>query len=345
MDMKRKFPGSKSRIRVIKLSLFNLLLGLSVLLVFFTVYLWHQSLPSYSHEVIPVFPETEAGEESLLKGGEAGATPWSGWWWPFYEKSPPHLYDPGGPMDKYDQVSVARGRPNPGAMAWEKRNHFTDKEEEGWFGHCNGWAAAAVLEPEPKSGKKVSGINFEVNDIMGLLSEWHWFDGAVAFYGTRYYGEGDNIDDILPHEFHYVIINYIGKQGRPLIMDIRGGTEEKDDPQVWNFPAYKYELAYHVDDKDPEITHVRCRIWFCDFTRPTSLKFKNFTRDYYYRIKGEKIKPTSGEWETAKEGGWGSSGDSRKSHPDFLWYPGEAKHHPILERSQYLEIVGQGENR
>jgi len=300
-------------------------------------------MPVSSEAAIETFPQA-AEDDPLLFAGAAKTTPWSGWWWPFYIKSPPHLYDPGGPMDKYDQVSVKRGRPNPETMVWERKNHYTDKKQEDWFGHCNGWAAASVLEPEPKSAKEVSGVKFEINDLMGLLSEWHWWDGAVAFYGTRYYGEGDNIDDILPHEFHDIVISYIGEQGLPLIMDIRGGTEEKGNPQVWNFPAYKYELSYRQDEEDGEKTHVRGRIWFCDFTRPSSLRFKNFVEDYYYWIKGDKRHPASGGWETAKEGGWGSSGDSRKSHPDFVWYPGEAKRHPVLERAQYLEIVGQGEN-
>jgi len=51
------------------------------------------------------------------------------------------------------------------------------------------------------------------------------------------------------------------------------------------------------------------------------------------------------KWETAKEGGWGSHGDSRERHPDFVWYPATAKGNPILDRMQYLDIVGQGENR
>lgn len=341
--MKRGFLNPKAQVRVIDLSPVSLLFVFSLFLILFTAFLWYPSSCSFSHAVIPTFPELQ--EDSLVYRGEASTIPWSGWWWPFYDKSPPHLYDPGGPMDKYDRVSLARGQPNPGAMAWERKNHYTDKKEENWFGHCNGWAAAAVLEAKPRSSKEVAGIKFEINDIMGLLSEWHWWDAALAFYGSRYYGEGDNIHDIFPHEFHHLIINYIGEQGLPIIMDIRGGTIEKEDPQVWNYPAYRYQLAYRPDGEDKEKVHVHCRVWFSDFTLPSSLSQKTFTEDYYYWIKGDKRRPTSGQWETAREGGWGVSGDSRESHPDFLWYPQEAKGHPILNREQYLEIVGQGENR
>ncbi|MGI6685354.1 MAG: hypothetical protein ACOX47_07740 [Bacillota bacterium] len=326
---------------MINLPPYPFLLICTIFLISLTFFLWYQTHP-HSDAVIPTFPEEE--NEAFLYAGESSTTPWSGWWWPFYTGFPPHLYDPGGPLDKYDQVSIARGRPNPGVMAWERENHYTDKENEGWFGHCNGWAAAAVLEPEPKNPREVSGVNFSINDIMGLLSEWHWWDAAVAFYGTRYFGEKDNIDDILPHEFHYLIINYIGEKGLPIIMDIRGGTREKDDPQVWNYPAYKYRLAYREDEKDSELIHVHCRVWFCDSTRPDSLELKTFIENYYYWIKGDRRRPSSGGWETAKEGGWGSSGNSRENHPDFLWYPGEAKRHPIMEQGLYLEIIGRGEN-
>ncbi|MCR6544265.1 hypothetical protein [Dehalobacterium formicoaceticum] len=314
-------------------------------LILLTVLAGFDYQSTISQEVIPTFPALHDPDDPLLNEGKSKNTPWSGWWWPFYEKAPPNLYNPDGPMDKYDQVSINRGQPNPGAMSWEKEHHYTDKKSEGWFGHCNGWAAAAVLEAEPQNPKDVTEVHFEVNDIMGLLSEWHWFDSAVAFYGTRYYDENDNADDIFPHEFHRMIISYIGKQGLPIIMDISGGTSERSNPQVWNFPAFQYKLSYRPDKDNKEKTHVHCRLWFTDTTRPSALELKTFTEDYFYWIEGEKGNPTSGAWETAKEGGWGSSGDSRKKHPDFIWYPAVAKSHPILGHSQYLEIVGQGENR
>lgn len=340
--MKKGIFQPKKHISVINLSSNLFLLIFSMVLIFLTTLVWYHSRPAVSDMVIPA---VLAEDDPLLQSGEATITPWSGWWWPFYEKSPPNLYQPNEAMEKYDRVSIARGRPDPGAMAWEKKNHFTDKKDEAWFGHCNGWAAAAVLEPEPENPRDVSGVTFAVNDIMGLLSEWHWWDSALAFYGSRYDGEEDNIDDIFPHEFHYIIINYIGEKGLPLIMDISGGTKERKEPQVWNFPAFKYELAYRPDKDDEEKLHVHCRVWFSDSTRPSALELKTFEENYYYWIKGDKGRPTSGAWETAKDGGWRGSGDSRKNHPDFIWYPATAKRHPILDREQYLDIVGRGENR
>ena len=49
--------------------------------------------------------------------GEATTPPWSGWWWPFHINLPNHLYDPQGPLAKYDALSVAQGQGNPGSRA------------------------------------------------------------------------------------------------------------------------------------------------------------------------------------------------------------------------------------
>ncbi|ATW23827.1 hypothetical protein [Candidatus Formimonas warabiya] len=320
-------------------------LFLILLMVLISPMIFHRytGQPASSSLVMPVFPETDLNGKILQ--GKSKIAPWSGWWWPFHVKMPPNLYNPKGPMDKYDQLSIARGQSNPGTMAWERENHYTDKNDEEWFGHCNGWAAAAVLEPKPENEKVISGVDFEVNDIMGLMSEWHWWDPAIAFYGSRYDKESDDINDIYPQEFHHVVIDFIGTREIPLIVDISGGEKEKDDPQVWNFPAFQYEFEYRPDDSDQEKNHVHCRLWYTDFANPESLRPKTFFIDYYYWIKGDKSNPTSGAWESAKDGGWGSHGDSRKNHPDFLWYPGMAKEHPVLKRDQYLEIAGQGENR
>jgi hypothetical protein len=313
-----------------------------ILLTFWTGFNYRSNL---TPEVIPTFPPLIGSDDLLLYEGKSEIIPWSGWWWPFYEKMPPNLYNSKGPIDKYDQVSLNRGSSLPPALPWEKEHHYTNRKVQSWFGHCNGWAAAAVLEPEPQSPREVAGIYFEVNDIMGLLSEWHWFDSAVAFYGTRYDDKNDTIDDIFPHEFHTLLINYIGKQGLPIILDISGGTSERLNPMISNFPAFQYKFSYRPDKRNGKKTHVHCRLWFTNFTRPSNLGLKTFVEDYYYWIEGDKGNPTSGAWETAREGGWNSHGDSRKKHPDFMWYPAVAKNHPILNHSQYLEIVGQGENR
>jgi len=277
--------------------------------------------------------------------GEAKTPPWSGWWWPFHISLPNHLYDPRGPMDKYDSLSVAQGLSNPGTRAWERENHFANQPGQEWYGHCNGWAAASILEPEPRKTQTIDRISFNPQDIKGLLSEWHWWDPAISYYGTRYDGPANNINDINPQEFHQAIINFIGKKGLPIIMDISGGTQEINNPQIWNYPAYQYQMEYSPEVNNPERIHVRCQIWLASSTQPDYLGTAPMLKTYYYWISKDTLQPTAGGWEKSNAGSWDTFGDSQKDHPDFLWYPAPAAQHQLLQRKQIDQIVSGGGSR
>ena len=56
------------------------------------------------------------------------------------------------------------------------------------------------------------------------------------WWGTRYYGPGDDLDDIYPCYFHNVLIDWIGLKREPVVMVINSSEP------VWNYPAYKYEM-------------------------------------------------------------------------------------------------------
>ncbi len=80
------------------------------------------------------------------------SSPWSGSWWPMYTGSQyAKLYDDNGPMEKYDDYVNNGGT----AKGWEYQlvpyGHRTTDPSNWWFGHCNGWSAAAILENEPTS--------------------------------------------------------------------------------------------------------------------------------------------------------------------------------------------------
>src|SRR5262249_4058512 len=73
--------------------------------------------------------------------------PWSGWWWPASDGAGPTLFAPNSPLDKYDRYVAAVTGSSPGTLTWERSQvYFPDNP---WAGHCNGFAAAALLEPEP----------------------------------------------------------------------------------------------------------------------------------------------------------------------------------------------------
>jgi competence ComEA-like helix-hairpin-helix protein len=147
------------------------------------------------------------------------------------------------PMDKFSTVQYLRGKTNPNPYylgAWEILNSY-NPGGESWWGHCNGWAAAAILTNEPRESMNfsVSGedIEFTVADMKGLLTESH-YSTYSRFYGERYNGDDeDDIKDLTPASFQKIMNFYVREQGVPLVFDTTA-TEA-----VWNFPAYGIELT------------------------------------------------------------------------------------------------------
>lgn len=256
-----------------------------------------------------------------LTKGEAARIAWSGYWWPMFsgQERPGYLnlYTAGGPLDKYDRFCVALGLPNPGARDFESWRHWADSRLEKatgymafWWGHCNGWAAAAVLEPEPAAPRELSGVRFTVGDQKGLLSICHNADPVdlIRRLGT---------DEA--HIFHAAILQSIGKERRALICDTKLDPIDPATKQplreVWNYPAYRYECEYaELGDATWDVT---MRLWFADdAVVPDFVGTKNWPEEgkpkvYYYRITGNKANPTSGHWTRQ------SIGD----HPDLVWRP------------------------
>ena len=257
----------------------------------------------------------------FLTQGEAARPAWSGYWWPMLSgKDRPgyvNLYDENGPLDKYDRYCVAIGLPNPGARAFEEWRNWADSRLEKatgfkafWWGHCNGWAAAAVLEPEPTQPIEHKGVKFAVGDQKGLLTVAH---------------NGDPVDLIRrigsdeAHIFHAAVLQSIGKEKRALIFDTK---LDPIDPvtrqplrEVWNYPAYKYSCSY--TDLGDATWDVEMKLWFADdAVVPNHVGTRNWPEDgkpkiYTYRISGDQANPDAGHW----------NGRSIGDHPDLLWRP------------------------
>ncbi len=104
-----------------------------------------------------------------------------------------------------------------------------------WWGHCNGWAAAAILVDEPREPitREAAGVEIEytTGDLKGLLSETH-YSTRSSFYGARYNGEEDDLSDLSPKAFHHIIQFYLREQQVPLVFDTTASEA------VWNFPAW-----------------------------------------------------------------------------------------------------------
>jgi hypothetical protein len=74
----------------------------------------------------------------------------------------------------------------------QKKKYDDEGISYGWWGHCNGWCGAALMEKEPIAPIEARGIRFEVADLKGLLSESFW--GVESdFTGKRYNKPPKNI--------------------------------------------------------------------------------------------------------------------------------------------------------
>lgn len=258
--------------------------------------------------------------EEIVRG-EADRPAWSGYWWPMMSSRDRvdyrNLYDDDGPLDRYDQYCVACGLPNPRSKEFEGWRHFADKRLENalgltafWWGHCNGWAAASVLETEPNYPQQIKGVRFDVGDQKGLLTVCHNGDPVDVI---RKLGEND------AHLFHAMLIQSIGREKRGLVFDTKLDPidPESGEPtrEVWNYPAYRYEFDYKP--YGPATWDVTAHVWFADdAVEPDFVGIKNWPveerpKTYTYRITGSQDRPTSGMW----------IGGSRMDHPDLMWRP------------------------
>ena len=140
------------------------------------------------------------------------------------------------PFDKFGLTEYLRGTEvsNPFFVsAWELLNQY-NPGGESWWGHCNGWAAAAIGAHEPRESETwthtTGDVTFDPGDIKGLLSA-SYYSTASTFYGQRYNGEDDDITDLRPEAFHNIINFYLRTQKVPFVFDTTASEA------VWNYPV------------------------------------------------------------------------------------------------------------
>jgi len=145
-------------------------------------------------------------------------------------------------MRKYDQA-YHRGRSV--AASWEQwdtspqRNRNTSgrpllglfgaRRVPDWYGHCNGWTAAAIRHAEPTKSVRRNGVVFTPRDIKGLLAEIYIYNETLNLAGSSY--------SINPGTFHAVITNWLGRGTHPVGMEADPGEEK------WNYPIYAYAMS------------------------------------------------------------------------------------------------------
>ncbi len=144
-------------------------------------------------------------------------------------------------MHKYD-MAYNRGRTL--ASSWERwdtgpqRNAtrprglfaFGARRVPHWYGHCNGWTAAAIRHAEPTKSVRKNGVVFSPADIKGLLAEIYIYNETLNVAGSSY--------TINPGTFHAIIGNWLGRGKHPIGMEADPGEEK------WNYPIYSYAYSH-----------------------------------------------------------------------------------------------------
>lgn len=264
--------------------------------------------------------------------GEATGV-WAGHWWPMLPGGN-NLYGDAGPMEKYDAYLLAKTGTNPGAKAWEVANHKTEDSKNSWWGHCNGLAAASILEDEPKTSGSAHGVTFSVGDKKGLYTEINNGGGADLFIGARNNSETDTTSaafkDVHPYDFHRTLVQWIGINREPVVMDVNAGF------QVWNYPVYKYRMTTSPHAEAGKL-NVTTTIWKVNFASPNHVGVVSAQSTYTYWVSVDaQGNPISGRSE------W--TGSSVNDHPDFIWHPnGRGTPNPIkYPLVKEIAELGQG---
>lgn len=115
----------------------------------------------------------------------------------------------------------------------------------GWYGHCNGWTAAAIRHAEPEKSVTRNGVVFTPADIKGMLAEMYMYS-PTEFLG----GEDAAINPAL---LHVVLTNWIGRGSHPV------GMESALGEVVINYPIYAYKATItKISDRQSEVK-MMCR--------------------------------------------------------------------------------------
>jgi len=131
------------------------------------------------------------------------------------------------------------------ATEFEVKEHGNAQFGVGsWFGHCNAWAAAAIVEDEPRYDFEKNGVPWTAADIKGLLTAT-WMECNSSFYGSRNDHDADeesrarvNYQDVTPAAFHIFFADQIGIRDKSFVIDRYTGD------QVWNQPANAYRSKF-----------------------------------------------------------------------------------------------------
>lgn len=218
--------------------------------------------------------------------------PWAGSFYPYGEngtavgiqgKDRDKDDSTNSPMYKYDRIYNG-GQSK--ATKFEMENHSCDHLSgadktscEGWWGHCNGWASAALKEAEPRKTITFKGVQLEVGHQKGILSEL-WLSSTSYFVGdtdkSKTTGSWvfDINDpnyakfwDVSPRQLFLIFTNQVGA------MKVGVNIDRFTGDQVWNQPIAGYLVlpirqqdlgVQQVNGKTLNYADIRMKIYWAD---------------------------------------------------------------------------------
>ncbi len=234
-------------------------------------------------------------------------TPWAGYWWPMSDNGT------WEPCRAYDMYCMKKGMANPGSEAWENRTHGARPGVGSWWGHCHAWSSASIMEAEPKTVKTKLGVTFTVGYQKGLLTEIYYSAPCDMFVGERCDDPSDqaSLKAPSPLEFQKTLQEWIGTKNKAFVADIFAAE------QVWNYPAYKYQITISNDPSNANRKHFAATVYYVtDGVQPDYVGNKGFSYTYYYYMDFRNGDVVDSQWEKTSA----DYANNEEAHPDFMWH-------------------------
>ncbi len=122
------------------------------------------------------------------------------------------------------------------ATEWEHLNHGNGVAGvEGWWGHCNAWAAAAILEPEPVRDATYGGQTWHVGDVKALLTE-SYMEVNSAFYGSRVGENNSGLSDAAQRLVRDLVGQ--GKNDGEIVTAVRAAHRDQPESSIQDYVSY-----------------------------------------------------------------------------------------------------------
>lgn len=228
--------------------------------------------------------------------------PTAGYWWPHVGR--PLFKDEWAPLSKYDNYVKAVAGFNPNTVAWESKNHATNVE---WAGHCNGWVSSSILYKyeDVDLYDARNNVTITSSDLQGLRSV-NSYCTSNAFYGRRYWGSGNDPNDIYPEQFHRLLIYYLKGLNKPVAFDWK--TYAPVDNNI--ISGYRFEFESQGANKYLVKADIRAhRYSDGEYVHEREIA-EVYTKTYWYYLWADSDgRFLRGEWVNPDD------------HPDFMWVP------------------------